>query len=296
MPRLRFDRARHGSLAALFSGPSIRGLSSREGSSRLRRVASDSVTNRVDWAKVSIADFFTEAYHDLEAHHRGEYVFANVVARRLLFARHTTCATRLFSEFRVGPCWADLVMVNGTTTAYELKSARDRLDRLPAQLEAYRRVFDKTVVVCQPERVSEVERVAPADVGIVMLTKSLQLRRVRDAASRRAFVEPLALFALLREAEASRILDRLCGGAPNVPNTLRHEVWRERFCTLKPVEAHDAVADALRARHVPSEVENLVRASPTALTAGLIGADLRAHEVSSITRRLAASVSSRPNA
>jgi hypothetical protein len=296
MPRIHFDRARHGSLATLFSGPSIRGLSSRAGSSRLRRVACDSVTNHVDWANVSIAEFFAAAYHDLEAHHRGEYVFANVVARRLLFAGHAARATRLFSEFRVGPCWVDLLMVNGTTTAYEIKSARDRLDRLPAQLEAYRRVFDKTVVVCNPERVREVEQIAPTDVGIVMLTRNLQLRCVRESASRRACVEPPALFGLLREAEASRILDRLCGGVPNVPNTLRHEVWREQFCTLNPAEAHDAVADALRARQLPKEVEDLVIGGPAALTAGLIGADLRGHEASNIARRLAAPVSSRPRA
>lgn len=215
------------------------------------------------------------AYQDLRSNYKGEYVYSNEVARHVI-ERHSLSTTRLFAEFRAGSSWADLVVVNGTTTAYEIKSARDRLDRLPTQLASYRRLFDRTFVVCDATLVAGVTRAVPLDVGILTLSRAGRLQKIRDARSRKRLLDPLALFGLLREAEARRILSEQCGGAPIVPNTLRQEIWRRRFARLDAVAAHEAVVAALRERRPPAVVEQFVATSPRALTLGILSARLGA--------------------
>jgi hypothetical protein len=44
----------------------------------------------------------------------------------------------------------DVAVVNGHLAGFEIKSAVDRLDRLPLQARYYGQVFDRAVVVCAP--------------------------------------------------------------------------------------------------------------------------------------------------
>lgn len=224
---------------------------------------------KVNWNRVTTAAFLTQAYRELRRTYRGEYVYGNELVRDIT-ARHSLASTRIFSEFRVGESWADLVVVNGTSTVYEIKTARDRLHRLPHQLQAYRRVFDRTFVVCHHGLLFGVMQITPPDVGVLIMTSNGHLRTIRDAQSRRHTLEPDALFGLLREPEARAVLTNWLGGAPDIPNTLRRETWRELFCRLNPADAHEAVTAALRGRRPHDTVERLVGSSPAAMSLGIL--------------------------
>lgn len=289
MPHLRFDPDRLVLVASLFSGASFRGLSSREGVRRFRRIAFSAVRGKMNWNRVTTSAFLSQAYRELQRSYGGEYVYGNELVRDIL-ARHSLATTRIFSELRVDQSWADLVVVNGTSTVYEIKTARDRLHRLPRQLQAYRRVFDRTFVVCDPVLLAGVTQVAPPDVGVLIMTSNGHLDTIRDAQSRRLALEPRALFGLLREPEASYILTKWLGGAPSVPNTLRREVWRNLFSELDPASAHEAVIDALRARRPNANVERLVSSSPAAMSLGILAGHLAASGANALERFLASPV------
>jgi hypothetical protein len=289
MPHVRFDPDRLVSVASLFSGASFRSLSSTVGIRRFRRIAFSAVRGKVNWNRLTTSAFLSQAYRELRRSYRGEYVYGNELVRDII-ARHSLTSTRIFSELRVDESWADLVVVNGTSTAYEIKTARDRLYRLPNQLQAYRRAFDRTFVVCDPTLLSGVTKVAPSDVGVLVMTSTGHLETIRDAQSRRHALEPRALFGLLREPEAGDILTKWLGGAPGVPNTLRREAWRELFCELDPASAHEAVTAALQARRPSDIIERLVSSSPAAMSLGILAGHLPVSSAIALERFMASPV------
>ncbi|MEI9986083.1 MAG: sce7726 family protein [Aliidongia sp.] len=52
------------------------------------------------------------------------------VTQKILMGKHSLRTASMLNEFRAGSCKADLVILNGTATVYEIKSERDSLTRL----------------------------------------------------------------------------------------------------------------------------------------------------------------------
>jgi hypothetical protein len=72
---------------------------------------------------------------------RDEYVYKAALVQKILLGRHSLQTASMLNEFRVGGCKADLAILNGTATVYEVKSERDSLARLQRQIAAYTTVF-----------------------------------------------------------------------------------------------------------------------------------------------------------
>ena len=75
---------------------------------------------------------------------------------------------------------ADLVVANGNLVAFEIKSASDKLTRLEGQLEAYKKSFEATTIVCAHKHLSNVRKLAPSGVGILVVSEDggfLEIRR-----------------------------------------------------------------------------------------------------------------------
>lgn len=218
----------------------------------------------------AVRQVYETAYMHLLHAHRCEYVFKNTIARRLLIDRHPWGEARLMSEFRVGPCKADLVILNGTSTVYEIKTGLDNLGRLHAQLEAYRLVFDRIYVVCER---SQAERIADSvgpGVGIVTIGDDAAVTEARTAASNAANTRPPAMLAALRKPEYLSIIAAETGDVPQVPNG---RLWGEcvRIAgTLDPERVHARMVQLLRARPVATALRETVMRAPAALTHGIL--------------------------
>lgn len=75
---------------------------------------------------------------------------------------------------------ADLAVINGSLSAFEIKSDRDSLQRLDGQLAIYLACFDFVTVVCTARHVAAVHRLAPRRVGILIFDPDHPEGFVRD--------------------------------------------------------------------------------------------------------------------
>ena len=78
---------------------------------------------------------------------------------------------------------ADIVVINGELNGYEIKSQRDNLNRLPAQIEYYNAIFDTMTIVAYSSHVNKVLEIVPewwAINSVVEDNGSLKLVQVRD--------------------------------------------------------------------------------------------------------------------
>lgn len=89
------------------------------------------------------------------------------------------------SEFVLGQTGrrSDLAIWNGQFIGIEVKSARDSLARLPAQMDAYRRFFDTVIVLCDEVHLSKVERLCGQEVGIYVWSGGAQINVQRSPTS-----------------------------------------------------------------------------------------------------------------
>jgi hypothetical protein len=177
-----------------------------------------------------------------------EYVFKNELLNRIFVARHNPEKSAVLTEMRVALNRVDLVIVNGTATAYEIKTQYDSLNRLVQQLDAYRRVFDKVYVVCSPDKVDSVQRLAPTEVGILSMGPLGAFSSVRNGLSDPTAINADAIIRCLRKAEYSDIVQRRFGHVPDVPNMQHRRVCADLIRRLSVTDLNIEFARILRER------------------------------------------------
>jgi hypothetical protein len=78
---------------------------------------------------------------------------------------------------------ADIAVINGRMTGYEIKSDLDTLDRLTKQIAGYNRVFDYAAVVATDRHLQQAAEMVPPWWGIISVTAGsrggLHFRNVR---------------------------------------------------------------------------------------------------------------------
>ena len=75
----------------------------------------------------------------------------------------------------------DLVQVGARLAAFEIKSDRDRLTRLPGQLDSYCRFFERVTVVCALRHLTAVQAQTPAAVGLWTVDAERGVKVVRPS-------------------------------------------------------------------------------------------------------------------
>jgi hypothetical protein len=181
----------------------------------------------------------------------------------------------MLTEFRAGVCKADLAILNGTATVYEIKSERDSLARLGNQVENYKRVFARAYVIASEDHVAGALDTVPDDVGVMMLSSRYRISTVREAEDRPDRICPATVFESLRSAEAGAILKGLGVPLPDVPNTLRHAAMRELFETLDPTAVHVAMVKTLKRTRDLAPLSSLVDQLPRSLHATALSIQVR---------------------
>lgn len=272
-------------LSRVFSASALVDLARRGHSPLLSSVAREAI-DEATRCGMTYEGLFEYCHAQLWAYHRCEYVYKNAIANKILLGRHSVRTTRFLSEFRVEECKADVVLINGTSTCYEIKTELDGLDRLARQVQSYTRVFDRTYVVTFEGCADRIEGAVPEKVGVLVLADDYAISTRREAASNRSDVVPASIFNSLRRDEYVAILRDALGEVPDVPNTRIYTECQRLFCSLSPATAHDGMVRALKRRTVPPPVASLAETSVPSIRAALLTAPLRAKDASKLTETL----------
>lgn len=255
-------------LARAFTRPVFAGMA-RTGDARpaLDVLLKYRVHSTADNSSISVGDIFDESWERLAQHYRNEYVYKNELATRLVFTRHSPRTAGMHIELNVGRSIVDLVVANGTSTAYEIKTEFDTARRLKTQTEDYLNVFDKVYVVTHPNHVERYGRELDRRVGLIVLAKHKSLTPYREALSNAHNVDPRAIFRCLRRDEYLGAIKTVFGETPNLPNGLIAKYCEAEFCKLSSEMAHRVLVNALRARTTDKNTVDFVSQLPFSLRA-----------------------------
>ena len=223
-----------------------------------------------------VRDVFEAAFDILkQGGSRDEYIYKAALTHRILMGRHNLRTACMLSEFRVGECKADIAILNGTTTVFEIKSERDSLSRLERQIENYRKVFASVFVIAGENHVDALLQSTPSDVGVMSLDHRCYISTRRDAENRPSRICPVTVFEALRTTEAEKVLSSIGLMVPDVPNTLLRTELRKLFESLHPEDVHAGMLRVLKQTRNLQPLATLVGQLPESLQAAALSVPLR---------------------
>jgi hypothetical protein len=263
-------------ISRLFSSSVFRQLAEKGRSPLFARLLTDSGLLATALAAGTVGSSFDIAFAALrKSGMRDEYVYRSALTHNILLGRHSLKTASLLTEFRAGSCKADVAILNGTSTVYEIKSERDTLSRLENQLQNYRKVFAKVYVVVAEPFIDQVLQVTDEDIGVMSLVRWDRVRTVREAVDRSDAVCPLTIFDSLRLTEAIEILNNLGIEAPDLPNTKIRAALREQFAELPACSVHDEMVRVLKRARSLAALGPLVDQLPQSLKPAALSTRLR---------------------
>ncbi|MGB3357576.1 MAG: sce7726 family protein [Rhodococcus qingshengii] len=235
-------------------------------------------------AETTLAEAINCAYSTLASQYRNEYVYKNEIVSRLVFGRHSPRTASVSLELRAGRSIADVVVCNGTTTAYEIKTELDDFSRLAAQLDDYSACFERIFVVTAAKFADRAAAIAPSHVGVLTLGQGGRLSQVRPASTGLGRLSKGAVFGTLRRAEVLRVLKRAIDYEVDVPRSRLWARTRELFLQI-PIETVHAEA-VHELRHRGLSVAALACAVPSPLRALAYEVPMRGKSVDRLLHRL----------
>lgn len=263
-------------LSRLFSSGVVRELARKGRSALFARLAAQSGLRHSLPSSARVCNLFDTAFGLLKREgYRHEYIYKAALTHNILLGKHGLQTASMLTEFRVGECKADVAILNGTSTVYEIKSERDSLSRLERQVAAYAKVFAKVYVIAAEDHVSSVLKSVPSYVGVMRLNARYHISKLREALEQPERTCPNAIFDSIRTQEARMILLAQKVQVPFVPNTELNSVLRELFVKLKPREAHEGMVGVLKKTRNLLPLSNLVAQLPFSLHTAALSVPLR---------------------
>lgn len=274
-------------LARVFSSRVIKDLAVTGSSAFLKYVFEESGFERAPESK--LFDVLDDIYAFLVRKYRSEYVYKNALVTKILLGRHSLVTSSVLTEFPTLSCKADLVILNGSSVVYEIKTELDSLHRLQNQIASYRRVFDQVFVVTHESHLSKLNRLLSEEIGLIVLTDRYTLNTVRPSTSNKMNANVGDIFDCLRQHEYCEVVKANFGFVPNVPNTKLYDECRRLFLSLTVGEAHDGLVAVLKRRCKNSNLVPFVSSVPHSLKLISLVSGLTATQRNALLARLQSS-------
>ncbi|GAA2033744.1 hypothetical protein GCM10009720_12840 [Yaniella flava] len=222
---------------------------------------------------------------------RDDYVFRSAIVQKILLGRHSLNTSTLLNEFRIGKSRVDLAILNGKSTAYEIKSDRDSLKRINSQLDDYAKFFEEVYVVTSENRQNEVIASIPESTGLLILTSASKpaLRTIRKSQNHTSQNDPEIISDSLRLSEAKELLTLLGCEIPTAPNTIVRQLLRSEFKQLGPELVNKATLEVLKKTRNTRTLSGSISSVPEFLRASVLCTQLTAPHVETYLQALARS-------
>ena len=188
-------------------------------------------------------------YRNMVKDYRCEYVYKNAIINDIL-QKYALKDTVVFNEFVIRKTIVDLVMFNGHSRAFEIKTEYDSTARLASQLAEYARLFQQCYVVF-PEHLSELYiQEVPETVGLIALkykNGQICLEEIRTAACNQS-IDATLLMKCLRTEESKKIITDRFGSLPQVSCFKMYEACESMIAQLPNEELQHCFVRTMKQR------------------------------------------------
>jgi len=165
----------------------------------------------------SYIDYIKYIYRELRKQYRNEYLYKNTFSTDILLKKYRLKNTLAINEFKVGNSIADIVLFNGSSKAFEIKTELDTNIRLGGQLADYKKIFNECYIITHESLVDKYLK-EDFNIGVIQLIerpRSVVLEEVR-AAKKNEDIDVVTLMKSLRTSEYKNIIKTHLGELPRM--------------------------------------------------------------------------------
>lgn len=254
-------------LSKIFSPTILKELCSTGNSKKLRKILDElNLLYQVDLKK-NLESFFNDVYKILLKNYRNEYIYRSIIIKKILLGIHSLNTAHLINECRVGNSKADCVILNGTSTVYEIKTQFDTFSRLHSQLDDYKKAFEYVYIVVPIETLKKLEGYnLDENIGIMVLNKNSTISKTRLAKSNKNYFNKETIFDILRKNEYIEIISKYYE-IPSMPNTKIYTFCKRLFSELDIELIHVELVQILKKRDISDLQKKVILNVPDSLKA-----------------------------
>ncbi|MGM5470480.1 sce7726 family protein [Flavobacteriaceae bacterium LMO-SS05] len=239
-------------ISPVLSNSVFKRIAKEENFEAVSKKASKYLSHNLNSNIFSYKDFFVDLYNSMLMNYRNEFVYKNEIVNKILLGKHSLNTTTILNEFRIGKSIADLVMLNGTSIVYEIKTEYDSPERLLSQIIEYRKSFLNVTIVTHHTVENKYESFLSkhnlTNIGLLVLTKRNTLKeKIKPCADDR-YLDVSYMFKCLRKSEYSKLVKKYFGYLPNVPNTKFFKECFNMALEINEREFHDLMFYHLKNR------------------------------------------------
>ncbi len=231
---------------------------------------------------ITLGKFFEYIFNLLKKHYRNEYIYKNSIVENILIKKHDLETTQMITEFRVGKSKADIVLLNGTSAVYEIKTEYDTLNRLDDQISSYETAFDLIYVVVPESYLGEMHSKLPDKVGIILYSDQHFLTEIRNAKNNIENIKHEVLFKSLRKPEYLKIIKDNFGFIPDVPNTRIFDECQTLFHQIPITKLQFDFISILKLRNNSKALNNYLRNAPHSTFAYAVSVGEKPHLINKL--------------
>lgn len=205
----------------------------------------------------SYLSFLRKTYRALQNQYPNEYVIKNELLNKWVKKELGEKNASIFNELSIGKARADLVMFNGVSKVFEIKTIFDDDTRLLHQLEQYKRIFNEVYIVV-PKKYLDKYLDVDKNVGVVSYnsnSKTFSLKRE----SKQAFdIDVGVLMEVLHTKEYLGICKATYSELPEMNAFNQFEICKELIAKIPKYQLNTLFLDVMKQRGINNEFFNIV--------------------------------------
>lgn len=208
-------------------------------------------------ADATYLDYLKYVYQILEKNYQNEYIFKNSFLNEWLISEIGHKNTKVFNEFRVGNAVADLVMFNGKSKVFEIKTEFDSTKRLNLQIENYSKAFNQIFLIV-PESKLSVYSKFDKNIGLISFNKTEKSERFtlqRDVISNYE-VDSETIMKVLHTNEYKSIVKSFYGDLPDMTSFNQFNVCNELINKIPNIELNKMFIEKMKNRNLENSLSN----------------------------------------
>jgi len=212
--------------------------------------------NWVSFKNATYIGYLKHLYKILEQHYPNEYIFKNSFLNEWLIKEIGQSNSKVFNEFRVGNAVADLVMFNGHSKVFEIKSELDSDNRLQLQLENYHQAFNQVFIIV-PENKLPTYLKYSENVGIITFNnlRPNKFELVREAALDLR-INPEVIMNILRTAEYKSLVQSYYGMLPKMTSFNQYDLCKKLIKEIPLDELNHLFIQLMKRRAFKPQISN----------------------------------------
>lgn len=206
----------------------------------------------------SYLQFLRYTYKLLQKQYQNEYVLKNEILNKWVKEELVQENSIIFNEFNIGRARADLVMFNGASRVFEIKTKFDDTSRLKHQLENYNKIFNEVYLVVSIEE-SNLYLDFDSSVGIIIYdSMSHKLQKIREARYS-VDIHTDVLMEVLHTKEYLQICENYYGELPENLNAFNQfDICKKLISEIPKKEINSVFVEKIKERSVYNEFFNII--------------------------------------